>query len=57
MGVAADRALHVGDTPAADAVGAAAAGVDVRIIDREGAYAAERADTIASLTEILELIA
>jgi 2-haloalkanoic acid dehalogenase type II len=47
------RALHVGDTPDADAVGARAAGVDVRIIDRSGAGAP---DTIASLTEIVELI-
>ena len=47
------RALHVGDTPAADAAGARAAGVDVRIIDRSGSGGA---DTIAALTEILELI-
>ena len=53
LGVGADAALHVGDTPDADGAGAAAAGVDVRIIDRAGAG---RAGTIASLTEILELI-
>ncbi len=56
LDVPAERALHVGDTPDTDAVGAAAIGVDVRIIDRDGTYASERADTIASLTEILELI-
>jgi putative hydrolase of the HAD superfamily len=48
-----ERTLHVGDTPAADAAGARAAGVDVRIIDRSGGGGA---DTIAALTEILELI-
>ena len=57
LGVPAARALHVGDTPGADAAGAEGLGIDVRIIDRDGAYASERADTIASLTEILELIA
>jgi 2-haloalkanoic acid dehalogenase type II len=53
LGVDAGAVLHVGDTPDADAAGAAAAGVDVRIIDRAGAG---RPGTIASLTEILELI-
>ena len=57
LDVPAERALHVGDTPGADGVGATALGIDVRIIDREGAHAWERTDTIASLTEILELIA
>jgi len=47
------RTLHVGDTPAADAAGARAAGVDVRIIDRSDAGGG---DTIGALTEILELI-
>ncbi len=53
LGVAPGRALHVGDTPAADGVGARAAGIDVLIVDRAG-----RGDpgTISSLTEILELI-
>ena len=56
LDVPAERALHVGDTPDTDAVGAAAIGIDVRIIDRDGTYASERTDTIASLTDILELI-
>ena len=56
LGVAPGRALHVGDTPGTDAAGALAAGTDVRILDREGTYAAERIQTIASLGEILELI-
>jgi putative hydrolase of the HAD superfamily len=47
------RALHVGDTPAADGDGARAAGIDVRIVDRSG----ERADsTIGSLEEIIPLL-
>ena len=46
-----------GDTPAPTRSARAAVGIDVRIIDRDGAYASERTDTIASLTEILELIA
>jgi putative hydrolase of the HAD superfamily len=53
LGVDAGAALHVGDTPAADGAGAAAAGVDVRILDRAGEGPP---GTIASLTEILELI-
>ncbi|HEU0195556.1 MAG TPA: HAD-IA family hydrolase, partial [Gaiellales bacterium] len=53
IGAEPGRALHVGDTPAADAAGARAAGVDVRIIDRSGDGTG---DTIAALTEILELI-
>ena len=54
VGVAPDRALHVGDTPAADGDGAAAAGIDVRILDRGGDGGG---GTIRSLTEILELVA
>jgi putative hydrolase of the HAD superfamily len=47
------RALHVGDTPAADGDGARAAGIDVRIVDRSG----EPADsTIGSLEEIIPLL-
>ena len=56
LGVAPGRALHVGDTPGTDAAGALAAGTDVRILDRDGTYAAERIQTIASLGEILDLI-
>ena len=36
LGVDPRRALHVGDTPAADGDGARAAGIDVRIVDRSG---------------------
>jgi HAD superfamily hydrolase (TIGR01549 family) len=57
MGAAAERTLYVGDTPGTDALGAGAAGIDVRIVDRTGAFAAERGDTIESLTDVLELLA
>lgn len=53
LGAPAGRLLHVGDTPAADGVGARAAGVAVRIIDRAPGRAP---GTIGSLTEILEMI-
>lgn len=53
LGVAADRALHVGDLHTTDGEGARAAGVDVRIIDRSGVAGP---GTIASLTEILPLV-
>lgn len=54
LGVAPGRALHVGDTEETDGVGARAAGIDVRIIDRSGA--AGGADTITALTEVLDLL-
>jgi putative hydrolase of the HAD superfamily len=54
LGVPPGRALHVGDTEAADGVGARAAGVDVRIIDRSGG--AGGPDTITALTEVLDLL-
>lgn len=53
LGLPADRLLHVGDTPATDGVGARAAGVAVRIIDRARGRGP---GTIGSLTEILEMI-
>ena len=53
LGVAPDRALHVGDLHATDGEGARAAGVDVRILDRSGVSGN---GTIASLTEIVPLV-
>jgi putative hydrolase of the HAD superfamily len=54
LGVAPGRALHVGDTEETDGVGARAAGIDVRIVDRGGAAAG--ADTIRALTDVLDLL-
>ncbi len=54
LGAAPSRTLHVGDTPESDGVGATAAGIDVRIIDRTGR--ASGRDRIGSLTEILPLV-
>jgi putative hydrolase of the HAD superfamily len=54
LGVAPGRALHVGDTEETDGVGARAAGIDVRIVDRGGG--AGGADTISALTDVLDLL-
>jgi putative hydrolase of the HAD superfamily len=54
LGVDPDRALHVGDSADTDGDGAAAAGIDARILDRTGRRG-ER-DTIAALTDVLELL-
>jgi putative hydrolase of the HAD superfamily len=54
LGVEPGRALHVGDTADTDGAGAAAAGIDARIVDRTGRSGGR--DTIASLTEVLELL-
>ena len=54
LGVEPSRALHVGDTPATDGIGARNAGVDVRIVDRSRGAAG--GDTIGALTEIVPLL-
>jgi putative hydrolase of the HAD superfamily len=54
LGVEPDRALHVGDSADTDGEGAAAAGIDARILDRTGA--GDGRDTIAALTDVLELL-
>jgi putative hydrolase of the HAD superfamily len=54
LGVPPGRALHVGDTEETDGVGARAAGIDVRIVDRGGG--AGGADTISALTDVLDLL-
>ena len=54
LGVAPADALHIGDRPGTDAVGARAAGIDVRIVDRAGA--SHDGDTIGALTDVLELL-
>ena len=54
LGVAAGRALHVGDDPANDLGGARAAGIDAVLIDRSGGGPP---DSIAALTELDALVA
>jgi putative hydrolase of the HAD superfamily len=53
LGVESSRALHVGDTPDADGEGARAAGIDVRLIERNGSGGES---AIRSLTDVLELV-
>ena len=55
LGVAPAAALHCGDLPAYDCVGAAAAGVRGVLIDRAGGAAAGPCPTIATLPELLGL--
>jgi putative hydrolase of the HAD superfamily len=54
LGVAPADALHIGDRDGTDGVGARAAGIDVRIVDRIGAVPGR--DTIAALTDVLGLL-
>jgi len=54
LGVAPGESLHVGDSADTDGAGAAAAGIDVRILDRAGERGGP--DTIAALTDVLELL-
>lgn len=54
LGVAPADALHIGDRDGTDGVGARAAGIDVRIVDRTGAVPGR--DTIAALTDVLGLL-
>jgi putative hydrolase of the HAD superfamily len=54
LGVEPGRALHVGDTEETDGVGARAAGIDVRIVDRSAG--AGGPDTITALTDVLALL-
>ena len=54
LGVEPGRALHVGDSADTDGAGAAAAGIDARILDRTGARGGR--DTIAALTDVLDLL-
>ncbi|MBB4661105.1 HAD family hydrolase [Conexibacter arvalis] len=51
-GVSAAEALHVGDDVAADVEGARAAGVDVRLVVRDGATAPPGVAAIGSLREL-----
>lgn len=56
-GVRPDEALHVGDSPAEDVVGAAAAGLFAVLVDREGRHAdPARGVRVASLTEVTRFL-
>lgn len=56
MGVAPERALHVGDLPEADGDGASSAGITPAIIDRDNRHAGCAYRRIASLKEIAGLV-
>lgn len=51
-GVAADEALHVGDDVDADVAGARAAGIDVRLVTRDGAAAPAGVAAVRSLAQL-----
>jgi putative hydrolase of the HAD superfamily len=55
-GCDAAEAVHVGDSLANDVAGARAAGIEPVLLDRRGAGAADGVATIASLSELPELI-
>ena len=55
LGVAADRAIHVGDTPAADVAGAHAAGVRPVLVDPYDMHPDAECLRVASLAAVLEL--
>jgi putative hydrolase of the HAD superfamily len=57
LGVDPDAALHVGDSPLEDYDGARGAGLTAALIDRHGLFADQKYRRIASLDQILDLIA
>ena len=56
LGVAPERILHVGDTPVDDYQGGEAAGMQVVLIDRQGAVDPPAARVIRSLAELTGLV-
>jgi putative hydrolase of the HAD superfamily len=56
LGVAAHRALHVGDSPLEDYSGAENAGLAAALIDRRGAFSGQPYRRIAGLAEVLDLV-
>lgn len=56
LGVPAERAIHVGDTPSADVTGARAAGVRPVLIDPHDLHADVDCRRVASLAEVLALL-
>ena len=56
VGVSAEEAVHVGDTYAADIVGAKNAGIRPILLDRDGSQTDKWSETIQSLSELPELL-
>ena len=56
LGVPAARAIHVGDTPAADVDGACAAGVRPVLIDPYDFHAQLEVDRVPSLADVVDLV-
>ena len=56
LGARADRAVHVGDTPAADVDGAAAAGVRPVLLDPYDFHTGLDVDRVHSLVEVVDLV-
>ena len=50
-----EEVVHVGNDPVSDVAGAAASGIDVILISRNGEQAAEATAVISDLTELFEL--
>ena len=56
VGVSAEEVVHVGDTYAADIVGARGVGIRPILLDRDGAQTGRWKETIQSLSELPELL-
>ena len=56
VGVSAEEAVHIGDTYAADIVGARGVGIRPILLDRDGTQTGRWSETIQSLTELPELL-
>jgi FMN phosphatase YigB (HAD superfamily) len=56
MGISAEEAIHVGDSPLEDYSGAEQAGLGAALIDRHDLFTKEPYRKISSLDEILELV-
>ena len=56
LGISAEEAIHIGDSPLEDYSGAEGAGLGAALIDRHNLFAEEPYRCISSLDEILDLI-
>lgn len=57
LGVPADRAMHVGDTPAADVDGARAAGVRPVLVDPYDLHRRLEVERVPALADVVEIVA